>query len=195
MFIHRVKDDESEDKFYYDIPIKDTKKKSQSNYKDSANFFNSHTKFIKPKESSSAFGDNFSTLDTKRHIIAEILKESANTLTEKKSERPFTPPFTTLVRMSSSRSIENNDAKVEIDNEETKASNINEKKIINDPGFTRENSPKNKLNGVKDDNTLSKSLQFLADDKRNHELDLIYDHVLGCYYDPKTNLYYELKNN
>jgi hypothetical protein len=25
-------------------------------------------------------------------------------------------------------------------------------------------------------------------------LDLIYDHVLGCYYDPKTNMYYELKN-
>lgn len=23
--------------------------------------------------------------------------------------------------------------------------------------------------------------------------DLIYDHVLGCYYDPKTEIYYELK--
>ncbi len=26
-----------------------------------------------------------------------------------------------------------------------------------------------------------------------HQLDLIYDHVLGCYYDPKTEIYYELK--
>ena len=25
-------------------------------------------------------------------------------------------------------------------------------------------------------------------------LDLIYDHVLGCYYDPKTEIYYELKD-
>jgi len=27
-----------------------------------------------------------------------------------------------------------------------------------------------------------------------HLLDLIYDHVLGCYYDPKTEIYYELRN-
>jgi hypothetical protein len=29
----------------------------------------------------------------------------------------------------------------------------------------------------------------------NNYMDLIYDHVLGCYYDPKTNIYYELKDN
>ena len=25
-------------------------------------------------------------------------------------------------------------------------------------------------------------------------MDLIFDHVMGHYYDPKTNVYYELKN-
>ena len=27
----------------------------------------------------------------------------------------------------------------------------------------------------------------------NGELDLMYDPILNCYFDPKTNLYYELK--
>jgi hypothetical protein len=31
-------------------------------------------------------------------------------------------------------------------------------------------------------------------DQDKIDANLIYDHVLGCYYDPKTNMYYELKN-
>ena len=120
------------------------------------------------------------------------MKESENTLTVRDSERPFTPPFTTLVPL---QSIENSDVIMEKAKEDTLGSDINEKKIKDDPSCTRENPLKNKMNVLKDDNLLNKSLQMIGNDMRNHELDLIYDHVLGCYYDPKTNLYYELKNN
>ena len=33
----------------------------------------------------------------------------------------------------------------------------------------------------------------LLTNKDEQLLDLIYDHVLGCYYDPRTEIYYELK--
>ncbi len=44
-------------------------------------------------------------------------------------------------------------------------------------------------------NILNKSNQLRMEEIKNHDVDLIYDHLLGCYYDPKTNMYYELKNN
>jgi hypothetical protein len=97
--------------------------------------------------------------------------------------------------MGSLQSIENSNVIMEKVKEDTQASDISEKKIKDDPSCTRENPPLNKMNVLKNDNMLNKSLQLIGDEMRNHELDLIYDHVLGCYYDPKTNLYYELKNN
>jgi hypothetical protein len=40
------------------------------------------------------------------------------------------------------------------------------------------------------------NIQMKTGEIKNHnDIDLIYDHVLGCYYDPKTNMYYELNNN
>jgi hypothetical protein len=97
--------------------------------------------------------------------------------------------------MGSLQSIENSNVIMEKVKEDTQASDISEKKIKDDPSCTRENPQLNKMNVLKNDNLLNKSLQLIGDEMRNHELDLIYDHVLGCYYDPKTNLYYELKNN
>jgi hypothetical protein len=92
--------EESDDKFYYDIPIKDYKKKSQ--YKESGNFFASKTKMnVMPQND-----ENATNLDTKRQIIAEILKESHNTFKLIDKERPFTPPFTKLVPMNSLKSLD-----------------------------------------------------------------------------------------
>src|SRR5690242_16322812 len=87
--------EETEDKFYYDIPIKDFKKKSS--YKDTGNFFN---KLSTP--------DNFERLEnekSKKKILEEILKNAENPLLDIK-DRPFTPPFTKLIPMGSLKSLE-----------------------------------------------------------------------------------------
>jgi hypothetical protein len=194
--------EESEDKFYYDIPIKDSKKKSHSNYKDSSNFFNSNTKFNKYKDSSSAIQENLNTIDTKRQIIAEILKESQNTLTMVDRERPFTPPFTKLVPMSYLRSIENANVILERTKEEALNSDIYNSDIIYNKNHSiiEEENIKSKVDFNNHDNNnslniLNKSNHLKTGEIKSHDVDLIYDHLLGCYYDPKTNMYYELKNN
>lgn len=105
-------------------------------------------------------------------MIEEILKD-ANSENILEQDRPYTPPFTKLVAMNTLVTInEQNDA-------------------FKDPNvkvsFTK---PLNSL-----DSPLKESLNKSYKINDNNYLDLIYDHVLGCYYDPKTNIYYELKNN
>lgn len=66
------------------------------------------------------------------------------------------------------------------------------------------NNMSNNINGSKlDDNPLINS-KVNPNESKMHDIsyrikdinymDLIYDHVMGHYYDPKTNIYYELKN-
>jgi hypothetical protein len=69
------------------------------------------------------------------------------------------------------------------------------------PPFSKYTSSKNKMNKMdipetnefdySSKNSIKKARMLT--NKDIHQLDLIYDHVLGCYYDPNTEIYYELK--
>jgi hypothetical protein len=48
-----------------------------------------------------------------------------------------------------------------------------------------------KPTAIGDDKPVNQSIRL----NDGNYMDLIYDHVLGCYYDPKNNIYYELKDN
>jgi hypothetical protein len=74
---------ESEDKFYYNIPIKDSKKKEPMVATETGNYFNR-------QESGTNNDDNI-----KRQILNEILKDSLNYPVIDK-DRPYTPPFTKI---------------------------------------------------------------------------------------------------
>jgi hypothetical protein len=45
------------------------------------------------------------------------------------------------------------------------------------------------------DKSVNNFQQSIKLNESDNQMDLIYDHVLGCYYDPKKNIYYELKDN
>ncbi len=134
--------------------------------------------------------------NSKRKMIEEILRDSHNNLSIMEKGRPYTPPFTKLVPMSSLRSMDKGSAiieraKEEILNSEIYVKQAEVKYTENDlKGSTISNVVKA---GTRYDNRLLDSLDQSVKLKDNN-LDLIYDHVLGCYYDPKTNMYYELKN-
>jgi hypothetical protein len=143
-------------------------------------------------------------LDTKRQIISEILKESQHTLTMIDRERPFTPPFTKLVPIFSMQSVDKENVILERAKEETLNSDIHSSEINTNKNksFNEIESDLKKVNSngikvdTKDSFNVNKSNNLKTGEiKTHHDLDLIYDHVLGCYYDPKTNMYYELKNN
>jgi hypothetical protein len=154
-------DNENEEQFYYDIPIKDYKK---TIYKDTEDNFK-------------VTGGLKSDPDAKKKMIEEILKDSNNSLVMIDKERPYTPPFTKLVPMNSLKSLDRAAVIIEKAKEE----------ILNSEVFVE---GEGKISPLMDSLNLQQSVQL---DDKNY-LDLIYDHVLGCYYDPKTNMYYELKN-
>lgn len=117
-------------------------------------------------------------------------------------ERPFTPPFTKLVPMSSLRS--NDKAEVILEKSKDEAMNselcISQNNLNNNKSNLEEEKHKStedfySRNNNNCLNVLNKSKHFRMEELKNHDVDLIYDHLLGCYYDPKTNMYYELKNN
>lgn len=150
--------EESEDQFYYDIPIKDFKKKTQNI----------------TREPEITYSTN--NINDKKKIIDEILKESTN-FTSMDKERPFTPPFNKLIPLNSTKSLERikNNINSNNNNEIVDDNNDNHNLVINT----------NRLLDSLDPNTMQVSKENIAD--------FIYDHVLGCYYDPKHNIYYELK--
>jgi hypothetical protein len=161
-----MKENENEEQFYYDIPIKDYKK---TTYKETDDYF-----------SLKVTGGLKSDPDAKKKMIEEILKDSQNSLVFVDKERPYTPPFTKLVPMNSLKSLDRAAVIIEKANEE----------ILNSQIFVESENRQEKTSPLMDSLNLQQSVQL--DD--NNYLDLIYDHVLGCYYDPKTNMYYELKN-
>ncbi len=59
------------------------------------------------------------------------------------------------------------------------------------PPFSKLTSIENNLINKQSSNIPDDINKIIDDDKP----ELMYDHVLGCYYDPKTNIYYELKDN
>jgi hypothetical protein len=184
--VNQNKLDESEDKYYYDIPIKDFKKKTV--YKETDNYFNQSKKNnfnYKEEESTNRQNGAEPEDKNKRKIIEEILRISnSNFLFEK--DRPFTPPFSKLIPMSSLRSV----------SIEGKIGAILEKREENLPSEI--NFSPQKENDQRDFNKiqLQDSLEMNQSVKmENNHVDILYDHVLGCYYDPRTNIYYELKNN
>ena len=166
---HEVKETENEERFYYDIPIKDYKK---TNYKETEEYFN-------PKVTGSIRGEVTGSLktdaDAKKKMIEEILKDSHNSMILFDKERPYTPPFKKLVPLSSLNSLDRAAVIIEKAKEE----------VLNSEIFSE-----SKASPLIDSLNLQQSVQL---DDKNY-FDLIYDHVLGCYYDPKTNMYYELKN-
>jgi hypothetical protein len=161
-----MKDNENEEQFYYDIPIKDYKK---TTYKETDDYF-----------SAKVTGGLKSDPDAKKKMIEEILKDSQNSLLFVDKERPYTPPFTKLVPMNSLKSLDRAAVIIEKANEE----------ILNSQIFVESENRQEKASRLMDSLNLQQSVQL----DNNNYLDLIYDHVLGCYYDPKTNMYYELKN-
>jgi hypothetical protein len=124
-------------------------------------------------------------------MIEEILRDSQNNFSVIDKDRPFTPPFTKLVPVSTNKTGEKASAIIERAKEEILNSDIYIKQ--NDSILQRSTVLNPVRQSLRYDNKLLDSLDQavkLTDDN----LDLIYDHVLGCYYDPKTNMYYELKN-
>lgn len=295
--LDREENEELEDKFYYDIPIKDFKKKSQ--FKESGNFFtlnknkeaemtpqnqtqnnlnhfyqnnlntisnsnksnyNTNNQFNFSKNTNMNLISNFqSNLNNanqtnlnpnndankdrnKREIIEEILRDtsSGSFFARIDRERPFTPPFTKLVPMSSLEKINSS----VIENKEfnnanslnnhnfinmnvnsshllngdlvnSKLENLQNSQILigNNPmnnsvqlNFNSNNINVNNLNGSKIDDIQGLSIKMNPNpnESKMHDIsyrikdinymDLIYDHVMGHYYDPKSNIYYELKN-
>ncbi len=187
--------EESEEKFYYDIPIKDFKKKSGNHFNPNANPKATHNTHNENEEDSS-----------KKRMIEEILKDTNNTLSMVDKDRPFTPPFTKLVPMTSLRSLDKAAVIIEKAKEELMCSQIvthandNEDEVLGD-NSSANNKDKDKDGDISDKigktdkggNKLLDSIEQSYQFNDNNYLDLIYDHVLGCYYDPKTNMYYELK--
>lgn len=187
----KIRLEETEEKFYYDIPIKDFKKKTA--YKDSTNsYFNPKlTGQIREERTTEKLGDKLNEGDSKRRMIEEILRDSQNNFSVVDKDRPFTPPFTKLVPVSSNKTGEKALAIIERAKEEILNSDIY---IIKNESVLERSTVLNPVKqSLRYDNKLLDSL-----DQNNKlmdkNLDLIYDHVLGCYYDPKTNMYYELKN-
>ena len=87
---------------------------------------------------------------------------------------------------------------IDKDNKKSMGNNLNISKKVNE----------NDLNKGLDNNEKVEEVMIdkdnLGDIKNNDRsymikdinyMDLIYDHVMGYYYDPKSNIYYELKNS
>lgn len=286
--LDREENEELEDKFYYDIPIKDFKKKSQ--FKESGNYFtlnknkenemtpqnqtqnnlnhfyqnnlntntnsnksnyNTNNQFNFSKNNNMNLNSNFqnnlnnpnnTNLNSnndlykdknKREIIEEILRDtsSGSFFARIEKERPFTPPFTKLVPMSSLEKINtSNIENKEFNNNNFLNLNVNAINMLNNGLINSKlenfhnsqflvannglnNSVQlnlnkinaiNNLNGSKIDDIPTTNYKGNPNESKMHDvsyrindinyMDLIYDHVMGHYYDPKSNIYYELKN-
>lgn len=143
----------------------------------------------------------------KREIIEEILRDtsSGSFFAKLENDRPFTPPFTKLVPMNSLVSLEkintSMDKEVLVNNINPSFINIQQNQSISIKSsnfhssdiYINSNARLNEFHGkvnINDSKILDKSYKI----KDINYMDLIYDHVMGYYYDPKTNIYYELKN-
>lgn len=113
---------------------------------------------LSPFKSSIYFANsNQAQVNSKKILYNEILKENTSfSILEK--DRPFTPPLSKLVQMSTLNSLE----------------------LSKREDLRNENKPE--------------MIQITNDVNGNEKIDLIYDHILGCYYDPKSNNYYEMNN-
>lgn len=100
------------------------------------------------------------------------MKESINFPLISK-DRPFTPPFNKLVPMNIIKSQENINI---YENNKGETAIDNNYQILKSA---------NKLLDSLDPNIIQIDKEIIAD--------FVYDHVLNCYYDPKNNIYYELK--
>ncbi|KAL4471359.1 hypothetical protein ABPG74_008252 [Tetrahymena malaccensis] len=88
--------------------------------------------------------------------------------------RPFTPPFNQVCQMNSS--------------------NLKQKKdsiISNHSANNKHNQNYNQMQKQESLSAVNKS--SISSHRDDNEIEVFYDDILNCYYDPKTNQYYELK--
>jgi len=151
----------------------------------------------------------------KREIIEEILRDtsSGSFFARIDRERPFTPPFTKLVAISSldkinTIGVENKDFNNNLINVNVNSCNILNNELVsskaenmNSSQFLNQNKALNdsvqlNMNNINNNPPVSNNLNSskVEDNSDINYMDLIYDQVMGHYYDPKTNVYYELKN-
>lgn len=115
--------------------------------------------------------DNFQTdkqkpnIVSKKELLDEILNENDDMKFGGELERPYTPPITKLINMKT----------ILPTNNELKESSITPMQINND----------------KIDNDCRKTSYPIGEE---NYIDLVYDPAIGYYYDPKKNIYYEVKH-
>jgi hypothetical protein len=151
-----LKLEESEENFYYDIPIKDFKKKPQNN---------------EIKEPEIKYSNNIE-IENKKKIIDEILKESVNFSLISK-DRPFTPPFNKLVPLNVLKSQDS----LQINNK-VEGNNGTDNNIIN-------LKLTNRLLDSLDPNIVQIDKENIADFVYDHVLNCYYDTKNNIYYELK----------
>jgi hypothetical protein len=158
----------------------------------------------------------------KREIIEDILRNTQNGsfLAKTENERPYSPPFTKLIptnnlsldkeKINTSSISKENLVVVNPKNiiALKKSININNKSNLsfeNNIDLSKIEEITNNNNGKNINIKTNGNLNLNSDESKNIDksylikdvnyMDLIYDHVLGYYFDPKTNVYYELMTN
>lgn len=158
----------------------------------------------------------------KREIIEDILRDTSNGsfLAKIENERPFTPPFTKLVPTNNLVSLDKDKVNTSSiskenllivnaknivagnnnnNNVNSSILNLNNKSIELNPVNVNKSNIGNNASNNNPNNNLSKIEENNVDRsymiKDINYMDLQFDHVLGYYFDPKTNVYYELKTN